>query len=434
MHPAVTVVTPFFNSRQFLAETAHSILNQSLQDFEWLIIDDGSTNAEDKKCIEALSQIDERITIIRHTHNKGLSAARNTGLRCSKSDFVVFVDSDDSIEPTALEKMLWKMYCTPELGFLRGYSVGFAAEKYVMTGGFYLRDIFLADNLASNTGVMLRKSRLREIGGYNENRKTGLEDWEFWLNCAAHGVWGDNIEECVDWYRRRVTHTDRWPDYSIESRPRFFNEMKRRFPELWASPQDYFRVPSPPKFECCPTDFPSRNLLASDRPSVLILAPYLAGTQGQTLLSFTHTLRASGINSLVCAVFGKRHSLLSAFFKENTECFVLPFFLNASNFPRFLSYLSQSRNCSALINCVPEYTNFFKKDKFSKIQCIDIGSLQHKGQMREILSTLLQKGLATNSHRNTQRENSCMNLFKEQLSAPVLEKISRHNGSQTRRF
>jgi hypothetical protein len=352
--PAVTVVTPFYNTEDFLDETTHSIFNQSLQQFEWLIVDDGSDTPEALAAINRIAESDSRVRIVRHETNKGLSAARNTGIKEAKSDYVVFVDSDDSIEFTSLEKLLWKMHTNPDLGFARGYSVGFAAEKYVMIGGFYLGSVFLKDNLASNTGVMLRKSLVEQVGGYNEDRKTGLEDWEFWLKCAAAGIWGDNIEECVDWYRRRETHTDRWPDYSIDSRPRFFAQMKERFPELWANPDMFFRTHSS-QAESNEKDLrsPCDNALAAKRGTVLIIADRMAGDEGVLLLNLVKECKRNGLDVIIAAVKGKHHPLAPQFYALTTDVFALPLFLDEAWFPSFILYLKSSRGVAAIY----EYTH-----------------------------------------------------------------------------
>ena len=108
--PAVTVITPFFNTGPVFHDTARCVLGQSLQQFEWLIINDGSTDAGALAVLDEyreLARRDPRVRVIDHRKNGGLSAARNTGFREARAPYVFMLDSDDLIEPTTIEKLAW---------------------------------------------------------------------------------------------------------------------------------------------------------------------------------------------------------------------------------------------------------------------------------------------------------------------------------------
>lgn len=102
MSALVSVIIPFFNSRKTLLRTVDSVLAQSYQNWELILVDDGST--DDSHSI--LNDVnDPRIKLI-HQRNQGASAARNNGLNHASGEWICFVDSDDSLTPTALEKLL----------------------------------------------------------------------------------------------------------------------------------------------------------------------------------------------------------------------------------------------------------------------------------------------------------------------------------------
>lgn len=103
----ITVIVPVFNVSQFLRKCLKSIIDQSYRNIEIIIIDDGSTDGSGNICDE-LSVTDERVKVI-HQLNMGLSGARNTGLDNASGKYIFFCDSDDYIEPDALEKMLFKL-------------------------------------------------------------------------------------------------------------------------------------------------------------------------------------------------------------------------------------------------------------------------------------------------------------------------------------
>lgn len=94
-----TVIIPLYNKENFVANTLTSISNQTFTDYEVLIIDDCST---DKSVAVIQPYLSDRIRLISHTKNSGLSASRNTGIRNAKSKHVTFLDADDTWEPTVL--------------------------------------------------------------------------------------------------------------------------------------------------------------------------------------------------------------------------------------------------------------------------------------------------------------------------------------------
>ena len=99
----VSVVIPVYNAAMFLEKAVKSVLDQTYKDIELILIDDGSTDDSQKKC-EAFTLIDNRVRVVTQ-ENRGPAAARNTGVRHASGDFVFFLDADDYIERTALEKL-----------------------------------------------------------------------------------------------------------------------------------------------------------------------------------------------------------------------------------------------------------------------------------------------------------------------------------------
>ena len=93
----ISVIVPVYNMEKYLHECVASLRGQSYQRLEILLIDDGSRDASGKLCDDYAS-IDGRIRVI-HQENKGLSAARNVGLREARGAYLAFVDADDYVEP-----------------------------------------------------------------------------------------------------------------------------------------------------------------------------------------------------------------------------------------------------------------------------------------------------------------------------------------------
>lgn len=99
----ISVVIPVYNVEKYLAECVDSVLAQTYTDWEAILVDDGATDSSGAMCDEYGAK-DSRIRVI-HQSNGGLSAARNTGLRAARGEYIYFLDSDDYIEPQALERL-----------------------------------------------------------------------------------------------------------------------------------------------------------------------------------------------------------------------------------------------------------------------------------------------------------------------------------------
>ncbi len=100
----ISVIIPVYNVEAYLKECAASIMGQTYENFEAIVVDDGSTDSSGTLC-DALEGLDHRFRVI-HQKNKGLSGARNTGLAQAKGDYICFVDSDDMVSPNYLAEML----------------------------------------------------------------------------------------------------------------------------------------------------------------------------------------------------------------------------------------------------------------------------------------------------------------------------------------
>ena len=100
----ISIIVPIYNAEKTLSQTLNSIRNQSYNNFEVLLIDDGSSDGSSKICNRYVS-LDNRFNYV-YQHNKGLSSARNEGLKIANGDYVIFVDSDDTLPPRSLEHLI----------------------------------------------------------------------------------------------------------------------------------------------------------------------------------------------------------------------------------------------------------------------------------------------------------------------------------------
>ena len=347
--PAVTIVTPFYNTGAIFHETARSVLRQSFQQWEWLIVNDGSTDPEALAILDSYRNTDLRIWVIDHEVNQGLSAGRNTGYRAACAPYVVQVDSDDLLEPTAIEKWIWSLESYPEFAFVTGYSVGFGAQEYLWEQGFHNGGVFLDHNVVDATGAV-RRDVHQAVGGYDETIRGGLEDWDFWLHCASEGYWGTTLPEYLDWYRRRENHGDRWDNWAEgEQETAFQKQLRQRYPRLWDDFPTPQAAPLAP-YETVSDTLPWENRLHKEKPRLLLIVPWLAlGGADKFNLDLLAQLVQRGWEVTIATTLSGEHPWLSQFARLTPDIFILHHFLRPSDYPRFLRSLIHSREMDAVL-------------------------------------------------------------------------------------
>ena len=103
--PKISVITPFYNSGKDFEQTYNCLINQTFEDYEWIIVNDGSTKTEDVALLEKLAETDCRIRVF-HQENGGQSKAKNYGIVQAVTDIIVFIDADDLVEDFYLHQEL----------------------------------------------------------------------------------------------------------------------------------------------------------------------------------------------------------------------------------------------------------------------------------------------------------------------------------------
>jgi hypothetical protein len=340
--PLVTIATPFFRPGAIFRETARSVLGQSLQRFEWLIVDDASDDAESRAALGAVRALDPRIRVVAHARNRGLAAARNTAFANARADFVFLLDDDDLLEPTAVEKTLACLATHPELAFANGFHVGFGAEQYVWERGFHHADAFLYHNLAV-CHALVRRSAFEAAGGFDESIVDGLEDWDFWLRCADRGLWGTTIPEPLSWYRRRPGHAARWRNLARpEALSAFRARLRERHPRLYAGAFPRVALAGAPLDE----RLLAQTLAKTGRRALVALPP---GAGDAELTARVEGLARQGCEVTVAAARPLDPSTRARLARTTPDVFVLPDFLPRCAWAAFVRHLAGSRGADLVL-------------------------------------------------------------------------------------
>ena len=194
----ISVLMPVYNSQDYIDESIESILNQTFGDFEFIIINDGST---DNTADIIRRYKDARIRFIDNKQNRGLIAVLNQGLDLCNGEYIARMDSDDISLPTRFEKQIAYMDANPDVGILGTAGQNFGANNDVN----YSPDIVDAIELLKNVGfyhpsVMMRKSVLDKYNLRYDPNYYLVEDYELWTR-ALHVTKLRNLPDVLIKYR-----------------------------------------------------------------------------------------------------------------------------------------------------------------------------------------------------------------------------------------
>jgi glycosyltransferase involved in cell wall biosynthesis len=216
----ITYVIPCYNQSQYLDECLQSVLDQTYRNWECIIVNDGSSDDTEQVAKKWLIG-DNRFKYV-YQENGGLSSARNLGVKQAVGEFILPLDADDRISKSyaslAIEsfnenKFLKVVYCL--------------SEKFGIENGPWLLNEFSLEELAKRNMIFcsafFRKKDWELVGGYDENMKYGLEDWEFWIAILKNGGAVKCLEEVGFYYRIKLNSMI--AELDLEKRKYLFDYM-----------------------------------------------------------------------------------------------------------------------------------------------------------------------------------------------------------------
>jgi glycosyltransferase involved in cell wall biosynthesis len=228
--PRVSVIVPCYDLGQYLDEAVDSVLAQTFQDFEIVVVDDGSTDAGTRRLLGSYEK--PRTRVVR-SENRGLPAAKNLGLLHTRGPYVCMLDADDRLEPTMLQKSVAVLDEDPSIAFVSHWLRTFGDEAWEWTPARCDAPALLDVNTV-NGAALVRRSALEAVGGFDESMRDGCEDWDIWLSLIEHGCRGVILPEVLFHYRRRpesmsraMMRGDRHPRlyrYLVEKHTRLYRD------------------------------------------------------------------------------------------------------------------------------------------------------------------------------------------------------------------
>jgi glycosyltransferase involved in cell wall biosynthesis len=259
--PKVSVVIPCFNLAEYLDEAIDSVLAQTFQDFEILVVDDGSNDPYTKNKLSTLAK--PRVRVFR-SENQGLAGARNLAIANAQGQYILPLDADDRLAPTFVEKANAMLDERPEVGIVYSEVEWFGEENGKWDVPPYRFPDILLDNVIV-ASALFRRSDWELVGGYSTEFRSRWEDYDFWLSLIERGRVPYRIPEVLFYYRQRsgsMTKSARRGD-----RAPLYEMLFRRHREMYTDNVGYL-------FERISRLEEELQLRESERPQLQVFVPH----------------------------------------------------------------------------------------------------------------------------------------------------------------
>jgi len=204
----VSIIIPVYNTEKYIKETILSVINQSYQDWELIIIDDGSTDGS----AEIIQAIDDKRVKYYYQQNASQAVARNRGIKLAKGEFIAFLDADDLWEPSKLERQLG-LFDNGKVGLTYTNCSTIDSSSSIQEAdcetNFYKGNVYetiISGNIVSNSSVIVRSEILSSNELWFRERRKGVEDWDLWIRIAKVTEF-DYIQDSLLKYRVHPDNT-----------------------------------------------------------------------------------------------------------------------------------------------------------------------------------------------------------------------------------
>lgn len=199
--PKVSIVVPCYNQAHFLEECLLSVLKQSYDNWECIIVNDGSPD-NTKEVAEQFTKKDKRF-IHHYQENGGLASARNAGIKAAKGKYILPLDSDNKIRPDYVSESIKIMENDSAVDIVYSNRQKFGKQNYLVhVADFYFPEICTGNYI--DACACYRKSIWEKLYGYDENMPImGYEDWDFWLRSAINNAVFFHLDQTGFDYRVR---------------------------------------------------------------------------------------------------------------------------------------------------------------------------------------------------------------------------------------
>lgn len=346
----ISVITPYYNSGTYFEQTFHSVMNQTFPWFEWIIVNDGSSNEKDVSVLKQFSQKDARIRVIEQ-ENQGLASARNAGIAESRTEIIVPLDADDLISPQYLEYVFFGLYYNPDADWCYTDVAGFQKQDYLWRQSWDARRLKSRNFLVATAAI--RKSAIREVGGYKVEKWSYYEDWRFWLDMLSLHKKPVHVKGYFFWYRgqegmlsgiKQDKERKRFCKRIIKEAGKTADITVRvvEYP-LQQTEKPYYKIR---RQEC----WDGYQALEDDnRTKILMIVPWMVmGGADKFNLDLAAGLDQTKFRLSIVTTVPSEHEWQQKFAEYTDEIFHLPDFLDPVYYAEFVAYFIQTRKIDVL--------------------------------------------------------------------------------------
>jgi glycosyltransferase involved in cell wall biosynthesis/peptidoglycan/xylan/chitin deacetylase (PgdA/CDA1 family) len=254
--PLVSAIIIFLNGEKFIREAIESVFAQTYDNWELLLVDDGSTDASTHIALRYAEQYPGKVRYLEHEghKNQGMSATRNLGLHQAKGEYIAFLDHDDVWLPNKLKDQVTILEALPEAGMMYGRTrywhswtgrpedrerdsfTHLGIQPNTLVKPPHLVTLFLRDDrtIVSTCSVLIRREIAERVGGFDETFRDQFEDMVFWTKVyletpvfVAEGCW-DCYRQHPDNSTTNAIRTGHWhPNRPSPSRALFLNRVEQ---------------------------------------------------------------------------------------------------------------------------------------------------------------------------------------------------------------
>ncbi|MBD8084305.1 glycosyltransferase family 2 protein [Chryseobacterium caseinilyticum] len=228
--PLISIIVPCYNQAQYLDECLQSVIGQTYQKWECIIVDDGSPD-HTEEIAKSWAERNSRFRYFKK-ENGGVSAARNFGIDKAEGEWILPLDGDDRIGNLYLEKAAQNMSSDVELIYCNAEFFG--TEKRIWNLPDYSFKEILKHNLIF-CSAFYRKSSFLMTGGYDTDMIKGFEDWEFWINLLHPRTKVLKLDYTGFFYRRKEVSRDTMINNDTENLKKIENYIYRKHSEKYTA-------------------------------------------------------------------------------------------------------------------------------------------------------------------------------------------------------
>lgn len=370
--PTITIITPFYNGGKTLMETANSVFSQTYPFFEWIIVDDGSTDKMSLEELEKLEKMDSRIQV-HHKKNAGPSQARDYAITKSSKEtkYIFNLDCDDILDKRMLEVLYWTLETHPDASFAYTAMVNFGDREFIWEKYLTIEQEKV-ENLIC-TSSMIKKDDLIEVGCYGIKEKSMYEDWNLWLKLIAKGKKPIRVNAPLFWYRFSDTGEFSRANKNKENAMRYVNDTADTIDddvEIIQFPREGNKYSRIVEFNNMVLPMYKKD----NKTRLLFMFPWMV-VGGADLFNLELLKRLDKDKyELIILTTTPSDNPLRQQFEEYGEVYDMSTFLECKDYLQFTDYIIKSRNINMVVVSNTPYGYYmvpYLKGKYPTIPFID---------------------------------------------------------------